>query len=373
MTVIVRMRHERYFSQISGIFLRKFGNCSVYLIIKELNLNTNNLKTKIKLTSEIFRNLEYNLANIIISKALSNENLNKSNQELGRLIYHYSSLQSFLSIIQSQTLFCTNLNYLNDKKEYKFGVEQVLEVVDKLIKENFACNILNNFDNEIEEFYKSERYVTCFSRNGDLLSQWRAYANQGKGVAIGFDLLNFEDSIHQHLKGSVVEYNEDVQKKSIEEVIKTIIEYYEYHRENIDWSDFGYEKLVRYSIIDFLHRIVSTYKSKGFSEEQEFRFEYFIDGNINKIDSNEINFRSTETMIIPYIILETEYNNYKKRFQNEDLETEPTFLNKKLPIKEIIIGPSLDFDLTKSSIEEILLQHDYKNVEIKKSAIPYRI
>lgn len=350
-------------------------NGSVYLFIKELNLNTTNLKTKIKLTSEIFRNLEYNLANIIISKALSNENLNKSNRELGRLIYHYSSLQSFLSIIQSQTLFCTNLNYLNDKKEYKFGVEQVLEVVDKLKKENFASNILNNFDDEIEQFYKSERYVTCFSRNGDLLSQWRAYANQGKGIAIGFDLLNFKDCINQHLKGSIVEYNEDIQKESIEKVIKTVIEYFEYHRDNIDWSDYGYERLVRFSIVDFLHRIISTYKSNGFSEEQEFRFEYFIDGNINKKDSNEIHFRSTETMIIPYIILETEYTNFKKEIHDKDevQENEHTFINKKLPIKEIIIGPSLDFDLTKSSIEEILFKLDYKNVEIKKSTIPYRI
>jgi len=30
-------------------------------------------------------------------------------------------------------------------------------------------------------------YIACFSEKGDLLSQWRAYADDGEGVAIGFD------------------------------------------------------------------------------------------------------------------------------------------------------------------------------------------
>lgn len=29
--------------------------------------------------------------------------------------------------------------------------------------------------------------ISCFSKNGDLLSQWRAYAEDGKGFSIGFD------------------------------------------------------------------------------------------------------------------------------------------------------------------------------------------
>ena len=29
--------------------------------------------------------------------------------------------------------------------------------------------------------------IGCFSKNGDLLSQWRAYAEDGKGFSIGFD------------------------------------------------------------------------------------------------------------------------------------------------------------------------------------------
>lgn len=31
------------------------------------------------------------------------------------------------------------------------------------------------------------KYATCFSKSSDVLSQWRAYAQNGEGVAIGFD------------------------------------------------------------------------------------------------------------------------------------------------------------------------------------------
>ena len=31
-----------------------------------------------------------------------------------------------------------------------------------------------------------EQFVSCFSADGDVLSQWRAYADDGHGFAIGF-------------------------------------------------------------------------------------------------------------------------------------------------------------------------------------------
>lgn len=304
--------------------------------------------------------------------ALNGENSVKI-EPLGKLIYHYASLPSFCAIIQSQSLFCTNLNYLNDTKEFKFGVEQVLKVIDKLQLESYSDSILHEVKEKIEDFYKTERYVTCFSKEGDMLSQWRAYGNQGKGISIGFDLQHLEDSIEQPLKGSQILYDDQLQLKTIEDIIRIIIENYEQIKDSVDWSDYGYERLVRLSIIDFLHRIISSYKSDGFKEEKEFRLEYSIDGNIVKPGDNEIKYRATETMLIPYVVLENKYLKYKERIAGSDNAIEHTFTNKKLPIREIIVGPSLDFDLTKASLEGLLIKMEYENVIIKKSKIPYRI
>lgn len=201
---------------------------------------------------------------------------------------------------------------MNDKKEYKFGVEQVIKVIEKLKTEKFSDEILNNFEDNIDTFYESERYVTCFSKEGDLLSQWRAYANQGKGIAIGFDLYNLEYSLHQHVKGCQISYDEPSQLISIEEIIKIIIRYYEKNRDSFDWSKYGYERMVKKSIVGFLHHIISAYKSDGFRDEKEFRIEYHIDGNIVKKSDEEVYFRSTADMIIPYVILQLKNYRLKK-------------------------------------------------------------
>lgn len=39
----------------------------------------------------------------------------------------------------------------------------------------------------LKHYAESSSYITCFSRNGDLLSQWRAYGDDGKAVSIGFN------------------------------------------------------------------------------------------------------------------------------------------------------------------------------------------
>lgn len=329
------------------------------------------MEEKINFSSELWRNIKYNLADVIIGYSLTNKDLN-SDKSLGRIIYHYASLQSFLSIIENQSLFCTNINYLNDKKEYQHGIDQILKVVKKLQEENFYKIILDNFNDHIDIFYKKQRYVSCFSKEGDMLSQWRAYANQGKGVSIGFDLNNFESSVHQLLTGSQVLYDEELQLKSIENIMKIIINNFEEIKEKVNWDDYGYERMVQLTIIDFLEAIIPTYKSMSFSEEKEFRFQYNVDGNVVKKEYEEIHFRTTESMLVPYIILDSAYKRYKRDLENDGHEIEHSFLIKNLPIKEIIIGYSLDFELTKISIEELLEKYEYKNVEIKKSLIPYR-
>jgi len=47
-------------------------------------------------------------------------------------------------------------------------------------------------------------------------------------------------------------------------------------------------------------------------------------------------------------------------------------LKRRLPIKEVIIGPSLDFEMNKLAIGDMLKKNGYDDIIIKKSTIPYR-
>lgn len=60
-------------------------------------------------------------------------------------------------------------------------------------------------------------FVICFSENGDLLSQWRGYADNGRGVTIGFDYNTLQEYVKQNfgileLKNVVYISEEDRQK-----------------------------------------------------------------------------------------------------------------------------------------------------------------
>lgn len=333
------------------------------------------LEEKIEITGDNWTALKMQLSNVILANIFTNEKLGKQFPST-KTIYHYTSISGLISIIESQTIFCTNINFLNDKKEFKHGVNIIEKVLQKLKKENFESSVLEMVEKHIDLIYKGERYVTCFSKDGDLLSQWRAYANQGKGVSIGFDFLTFEDSIEQFIHGKHIEYEEEFQQQVIEELIRIIIKFFLERKDFIDWADYGFEWLVNTVIIEFLQDIIASYKSCSFREEQEYRFEYLIDGNMVKKEDEVINFRSSETLIIPYIQLETKYRRFlrdKEKGKYDNYGAYPIFALDKFPIKEIIIGPSLDFETMKFGLEELLLKHNYDNVKIIKSEIPYRI
>jgi hypothetical protein len=74
---------------------------------------------------------------------------------------------------------------MNDRLETTWIIHLINEEIDKrkeIIKEEDIKTLGALFD--ANRLYP---YIACFSENGDSLSQWRAYANDGKGVAIGFN------------------------------------------------------------------------------------------------------------------------------------------------------------------------------------------
>ena len=333
---------------------------------------------KLPITSENWTSLKLQMSDAIMQQIFVNDKLKKEFPKLDT-IYHYTNLNNFISIVENQTLYSTNISFLNDKREYKHGVDLLLSRIDILKNGGFSPDILDMLVTHIDLIYKSERYVTCFSKNGDLLSQWRAYANNGKGIAIGFESMMIEKKMNLYLQRKHVIYDVKEQTEFLDELIKIIINFFEEYIEIFDWAEYGYEWLVTNAIIEYLDIILSGYKDPSFFEEQEYRLEYVIDGRVNKKKHVEINYRATETQIIPYIKFiseyrQTEIDKAKGRYDDIDINDDEIFsFKRKLPIKEIIIGPSLDYEMNKLGIEELLKSNGYDDVIIKKSTIPYRL
>lgn len=157
-------------------------------------------------------------------------------------IYHYCSLETFMAIIEKKELWCSNILKMNDSSEEKYlefvleeycrEIKKELKKDEKYLKQiklrqkieeaksekekqnaileykttnigkktNEKINLLNKIRKKLlvntilkREILDISRYICCFSENGDILSQWRAYADDGKGLAIGFNVKKIEE------------------------------------------------------------------------------------------------------------------------------------------------------------------------------------
>lgn len=331
-----------------------------------------NKPDKIKLTDRNWASLKYNLADEFYKSAFTNSVLNYKFEEY-ETIYHYTDFGGLIAILESQSLYCTNINFLNDTKEFNHGVEILENIIDSYQTNKTNERIFDLLKKQVNTIYNLDRYVTCFSKNGDLLSQWRSYGNQGKGIAIGFHPLEIEESLSEFLCGMNILYDENIQKNIIEEYIKITLKYFENSKELFDWTNYDYDFLVADTILDFLEGVIAGFKHPSFIEEKEFRIEYKVDGNINKQDKKTIKFRHSENLLIPYITLISKFKERQLRAKTNPDILKHTDTDIRLPLKEIIIGPSLDYEMNKVGIEMLLKKTGYENIKIKPSTIPYRI
>lgn len=65
-------------------------------------------------------------------------------------------------------------------------------LIDELKKNTIKCKneqLLNNIYNTVVHNL-TNKFICCLSEHGDILSQWRTYADDGRGFAIGFSVEN---------------------------------------------------------------------------------------------------------------------------------------------------------------------------------------
>ncbi|RKN83484.1 DUF2971 domain-containing protein [Ulvibacterium marinum] len=327
---------------------------------------------KIKITAENWASLKLDLADKLLKASLTNDKVKKA-VEPYETIYHYTSFEGLIGILESQNLYATNINFLNDRKELKHGIGLIQGVLNSFETKKESEKIIEFLRSNLSKISETDRYVTCFSRNGDLLSQWRSYGNNGKGVAIGFCPFHIEESIYDWVDCMNIMYNELEQIEVLEEYIKISLDYFNGYKELLDWEGFDYDYLVADTLIYFLEAIIANFKHPSFREEEEFRIEYRFDGNINKQKKKILYFRNSNNLIVPYIKLISRFKKERKKGINNSKVMKHTENNLKLPIKEIILGPSLDFELNKIGLGKLLLKTGYEHIEIKDSKIPYRI
>ena len=101
------------------------------------------------------------------------------------ILYHYTSIEAFRKIVESQKIRATRYDQMNDTSEVKLGIDNLLEAVKKHETDDSFRNYLIS---GIEGYKEGtlEVYVLSLSGAADSLYLWDKYTSSG-GVAIGFD------------------------------------------------------------------------------------------------------------------------------------------------------------------------------------------
>lgn len=94
------------------------------------------------------------------------------------VLYHYTSNDVLLKILEGQSLRLSARHHLNDSMEGQ-QFFSLLKSHSSSPNQKIIASIRTHLDSV-------EAFVTCFCSEGDLLSQWRGYAGNGTGVSIGF-------------------------------------------------------------------------------------------------------------------------------------------------------------------------------------------
>lgn len=111
------------------------------------------------------------------------------------LLYHYCSAATFQAIATQRTIRFTDINMLNDASEFQWAYSIFEEAATRLITRKglpeSAPTIDKTFADKVDEIVSpiqliAHPFLACFSLEPDLLGQWRAYADDGRGFAVGF-------------------------------------------------------------------------------------------------------------------------------------------------------------------------------------------
>lgn len=275
-----------------------------------------------------------------------------------RIVYHYCSLETFISIVTNKIIWLSHSRNTNDKTECLFALKHIINVL-----ENYCHN--KKYDKLLDEIIEDTKtivdfpYIFCCSKEKDLLSQWNKYGDDGKGIAIGFDInciphidILGKGDFTNNLIIDEINYN----MKGIDEIIiKSINTIPLLRKRGLN------NNKIKNNIIEFYKMLSTFIKDKGFKEEKEVRFAFKAcyahllkslnnDFNVNCSKHPQIRFRISDNNIISYFE------------QNFDANA----------IKEIVLGPKCKVNSNQLTLflSEYLPEVRRKN-KILKSNIPY--
>lgn len=143
------------------------------------------------------------------------------------ILYHYCSNLAFHSILAQKKVRLSLLSMSNDSKEGQHIIDAAARVLP------------NSFKHKRDALEQLQQVISlisaigfCLSADGDVLSQWRGYADNAQGVAIGFDFTAMDEAAEQDTNDEIIVrltpilYDEHILMQIMEPDLQPVIEHF---------------------------------------------------------------------------------------------------------------------------------------------------
>lgn len=259
--------------------------------------------------------------------------MNSTTSAEPELLWHYTTTDGFLGILGHRTLWATDARYLNDTSELDSAFAALKEEVEDAGKRAPAGSSVRQLWLWMTGLQEGKLrlddkliapYLTCFCDTGDLLSQWRGYADGG-GFAIGYERTTLAGAAGELVKVEYLRPGADLQP-----LLSSLAAFGSADQEHVTGR--------------IEPRVLAQYKHPAFEEEREWRI-------ICAADSapRPVFFRTGPVGLTPYVELK--------------IGVHPS---------RVIVGPGANAGERYEAARRFLNELGASSTELEHSAAPFR-
>jgi len=294
-------------------------------------------------------------------------------QERPALLYHYTDSRGLLGMLETNTIWATEAGFLNDSAELEYVYTVVARVAERQrngLQSQAAKKLAARLTRAREEgfFLMQSVYVACFSQERDLLSQWRAYADDGLGYAIGFDPAT-KFQVGETRAGKRwdaprlvrVTYDDAVPGSLVDGFVAATLKLVDRVASQSKRLEAFAAKQGESVLARGIGWLASAVKNPGFREENEWRL-VFENHSLNG-HFEPLRFMPSRFGLTPHVDLRVARRGRHKASL--------------LPIKELVLGPKLDSMQAEMAARGLLREYQYERAKtepfpITHSNVSYR-
>jgi hypothetical protein len=277
-------------------------------------------------------------------------------------LYHYTTGAGLGGILQSGTLWLTDIFALNDPSELRHSVDHAIDLLRLEARRGHQAAVI--FANQFAEIMAdapssvAHMFVASFSQHCDDLGQWRPYSDDGRGFALEFDRDRLERSFvmpggHSIESNSTfpMTYDDAVVKGICTDLIRSVVPLIAMpHGRNLSNGSINdFMKVLSMHLGLFVLQTALYFKHEAYNYEAEYRF---LQLRAIGAPLNDLKLRGSKSSIryaeFPWARLD------------------PTAL------RRIVVGPSADYPAAKLTAAAHLSAAGLSTVDITRSLIPYR-